>query len=397
MVSNPATRLLLEQQLVNIEQAIIGKEYLIQNASLESGLPGLSLFYYYLGLYKSENNYSQKAYEYMEQGIALLNPANFKRIYATDTIDNHISNIGKLLEFVNKSNFIELDANDYLVDLDNVLHKLMLSKISISDFDFNSGALAAGYYYINRMGHDHSVKSNLKILVEGINDKALVDSDGDYYWKSPSLYGRVYIGLSHGSAMIISFLCNVYNKGIEKELCIYVIKKAINFVLKQQRSEYNGLFPIYVGDKIEAKQFSLCYGDLGVGYALYRAAIAIGGEDITEKSLNILNNCLNRRYEDKLTLDASITYGVSGLAILFEKIFDLSSNAIFKDRAAYWYSKIPCYSIHNNEFAGFKTRLVDASPIWNINFGWGIIGIGIAIMRALKSELPPFSDLLITA
>lgn len=380
----------------NITAALNGKEEFIYNASYEIGLLGLSLYYCYLARYTGDETYYNQAEDYLVKGLGALDLPNFKRLYASDSLDSHLAHIGRFLEFSKRHNFLELDTSEYLKDLDKTLSGLMESKISIGDFDINSGAMAAGYYYLSRLPENPAVSEQLALLVRGIKEQAQTDEQGDYYWTSPSLFQRVYLGISHGSCLIISFLVNVYEQGIEQENCREILQKTVNFLLKQKwDSPYKGLFPNFVGDPIEPKQFSLCYGDLGVGYALYRAAGIL--DNLNDVVNEILDDCLLRKETDKLTLDASIIYGASGLAATWAKLYRLSGDERFREAADYWYQQIAVFAVHDNEFAGFKSRLLDAGPVWNVSFGWGIIGIGISQMIYEKPELPPLDALTLVA
>lgn len=388
----------IETQISNITAALEDKEEFIHSASYEIGLLGLSLYYCYYAKYTGDESYYGKAEEYLVKGLSALDLPNFKRLYASDSLDSHLAHIGRFLEFSKRQNFLDMDTQEYLQDLDKTLSGLMQSKISIGDFDINSGAMAAGFYYLSRLKNEPRVSEQLSILVHGIKDQAIKDEDGDYYWSSPSLFQRVYLGISHGSCLVISFLANACEQNIEQDACKEILQKAVNFVLKQRwYNNSKGLFPNFIGDPIEPKQFSLCYGDLGVGYALFRAAGVLDDEALSAAVTEILDDCLQRSSKDKLTLDASIIYGAAGLAATYEKLYRLSGDSRFDEAADYWYEQIPAYAVHENEFAGYKSRLLDVGPVWNVSFGWGIIGIGISLMIYKDRSLPPIDALILCA
>ena len=213
------------------------------------------------------------------------------------------------------------------------------------------------------------------------------------YWKSPVLYDRVYIGISHGACSMMSFLSNVHELGVEQEACKRVLKKAVNFVVKQYRkSPHPGLFPNMIGDKIEPMQFALCYGDIGNAYALYRASQILEEDRLKTFTNMVLTDCLGRTKKDNMTLDAGIFYGAAGLVIAFDKLAKLTGDQLLADRAKYWYDLIPSYCVHENEYAGFKSRL-DESRLWNYSYGWGIIGVGTTLMAYGDNKLPSLAPL----
>ncbi|WP_142688157.1 lanthionine synthetase LanC family protein [Chitinophaga polysaccharea] len=394
-INKPLT---LHDVIAAITGALKDTEASLHNPSYETGLLGYALYYLYLAKHTGNEDYAQEAMGYFDKAMAALDLKNFKKIYQTDSIDGHLAHIGRFIEFCKRHELLEIESDAYLLRLDDILFGLLKSKITMRDFDLNSGALAAGHYFLTRLKSTPAVKPQLEFLVESIDMCASRDEKGDYYWVSPTLFDRAYLGISHGSCMVISFLLSACENNIRPDTCRKTIGKAINFLLKHYRtSPYKGLFPNYVGDPIAPMQFSLCYGDLGIGYTLYRAARLFPGEQLAEYRDLVLNDCLQRTKEDNLTLDASIIYGAAGLAFTFDKLGALSGDLRFTDRARYWYEQIPTYAIHENRFAGFKSRLLAEDVLWQVSFGWGILGIGIASMIHVNGSLPPIDELLMIA
>ncbi|WP_294239879.1 MULTISPECIES: lanthionine synthetase LanC family protein [Chryseobacterium] len=373
-------------------------EEVLKNVSYETGLLGYSLYYLYLSKYTGDQKYTTTAEEYFNKGLASFNPKTFQRVHGTDSLDAHLAHIGRYLIFCENNGLLSVSSEEYLLNLDQILFGLMKSKINIKDFDSGTGALAAGYYYLARLKSGSDVQEQLIFLINSINEAAFQDDTGDYYWKCPSLYDRIYLGISHGSSLIISFLTSVYEAGLEIQLCEKIIRKATAFLIKQYReSDYKGLFPNMIGDAIEPMQFALCYGDLGIGYALLRASQLLKDSDTADFANVILNDCLLRTKEDNLTLDAGIFYGASGLAITFDKLGTLSDDIRYIQRADYWNQQILTYAMHSNDFAGFKSRLLEDNILWQVSFGWGILGIGITLMYFDDASLPSFADLTFIA
>lgn len=382
------------KMVMDISNSIEDKLFLLKSASYEIGVLGYSLFYAYLAKYKKDPVYIEKAEEYFMKAMTTFDLKNYERVYATDSLDAQYAHIGRFLLFVDKYNLLSIDSNDYLVGLDEILFDLMKSKISIKDFDLVSGALASGVYFLSRQKQGTDVSGPLSFLIQSLDNFAYKDKDGDYFWKSPTLYDRVYLSISHGSCLMLSFLATAIELNVEVEKCKFILAKATKFVIKHYRkTKYKGLFPNKIGDKIEDMQFALCYGDVGTGYALLKAGIALEDDSIKTFAHMILEDCLKRTKEDNLTLDASIYYGASGVAISFDKIGHITKDKRYFDRARYWYNQIAHYCIHENEFAGFQSRLPKDEVIWNLTYGWGILGIGITLMYFDDESLPSFEEL----
>lgn len=397
-MNTPETAISTDTIIDDITAALHGKDTgVLHNASYETGLLGYALYFAYLSRYTGKQEHIETSQEYFSKAISALDFRNFQRIYDTDSLDGHLSHIGRFAHFAMQHNLLEIDAENYLQQLDSVLFDLLKSKVSIKDFDSLSGAMASGFYFLTRMRNGMAVEQQLEYLVNSLQNFAEKDNDGDYYWKSPSLYNRVYLGISHGSCLLISFLASAYELGIARETCRNTIEKAVAFVRKQYRkSPYKGLFPNMIGDPIEPMQFALCYGDIGNGYALLKAALILEDSGMRAFADMVLDDCLTRSKEDNLTLDASIFYGASGLVIAFAKLADMTGDVRFAERRDYWYDQIAAYKIAENNYAGFASRL-DESELWNVAMGWGIIGIGLTLMAYSDKQLPPLDKLTFIA
>ncbi|MCX2432962.1 lanthionine synthetase LanC family protein [Pedobacter sp. GR22-10] len=381
----------------NIAKSISLNQSFITNATYETGKLGTALFYYYYGKYKQDESSLVIANDLVESTLSNFSLNLFEKEYGTDSLDNHLSNIGRFVGFANSNGFIDLNVNSYLANFDEIMFQLMRTKIQAGDLDINSGAIASGEYFLSRIISSNSCREPLEYMVNNLEKIALVDEEGDYFWKAPSLHDRIYFGLSHGSAMIIAFLSRLAACGIQVDLCHELIRKSVSFVIKHKRTQDKGLFPIQLNDKIESTQFSMCYGDLGVGYALLRAAKELNDDYLQNVAMEVLIDCTIRNRLDGLTLDASITYGASGIAATFGKLNQLSNHPRFSESEKYWYSQIPHYAFHENNYAGFKSRLVDPKPLWNICFGWGITGIGISMINGQDLKMPRIDKLLMIA
>ncbi|WP_343693117.1 lanthionine synthetase LanC family protein [Chitinophaga sp.] len=386
----------ISEEIERIRQGFTGKDHLLQNAAFDTGLTGLTLFYSYYARYTRDDSYLKPAMKYLEEGLAFLSES-YKRVYATDSLDNHLGQTGRMLLFLKETALLDVDTDNVLPDIDAALATLMKSKIEMGDFDYNSGALAAGHYFMYRYQTNPLVAESLGVLVRGLRKQAFTDDDGDYYWKSPSIYNRVYIGISHGSAAVMNIVSSIMEAGIEVDVCRDLLEKTAHFVSKQMRTQERGIFPLIWNDKVEPKQFALCYGDLGTAYGLYRAAVALQDATLKKKAEAAMEDCLLRSREDGLTLDAGFIYGAAGVAAMFEKVYEKTNDTRYLERADYWYRQIPFYGIHGGDYAGYRSRLLNASEYWHVCFGWGVIGIGTALMRYDDKSLPPLGKLLMIA
>lgn len=371
-----------------IESSVSENVKHLNNATLMNGWLGAALFYYYYAQFAGEDQYHVQAENYVDNSIKLSGYKHYRRIYRTDSYDANIANLGIFLLRSKENGFISFNVNAYLQSIENILHELCKNKIKYADFSILSGALAAGSFLIRAP----SSERNNRLLCQVVNAialNAISDSEDGIYWTSPRLDQKVYLGLSHGSCMIISFLSDVFKRGLLQEKCQSLIQRASRFVLKHQSSNLLGLFPNIMGEKKKNTQFTLCYGDLGVGYALLKGALSISNQNLISQSKEILKICSQRNFDDNLTFDAGITYGASGVSYLYEKIAALDpSNEGYLTSHEYWISQIPKYSTLDGDYCGFRSHFKPESNVFNLSYSWGIMGIGITLMRYLNRELP---------
>lgn len=386
---------------LDIHQFIQEEKQLLSSASYETGLLGYSLFYALLSRYTKEKSFLLLSERYCIQALDKLNNRDYERLYATDTLDSQIAHTGRFLIFARKNDLFDLDTKDYLLSLDHALAQLAPSKIEMGDFDPISGALAAGFYFLERAKdlENSLAHSVLEQIVTGLRTKSKKTKNGSVYWSSPALHDRVYLGISHGSASIISFLCRVHALDIQRKATTILLRKAVDFLLNQYRiSPYKGLFANMIGDEIDHMQFSLCYGDAGTALALLRASKILNNhEKLIEITEHVLEDCLTRTYEDGLTLDASVYYGAVGLAITFEQIHLISKDDRYLSRAKYWTNQVHNYQDTESRFVGFTSRLDKESFLWNISFGWGILGIGSTLLAMDNHFMPSLAELTYAA
>lgn len=396
----------INEILKQIELKIKDNLNRIDNVSFDIGLSGIALFYYYYYLFTGNNNYINNVYEIVDlviKKLSSIEEENFEKKYYSDSFDNQISGFGKLLVFLKTKVDTELDVEALLNEIDDTLAFLMTTKLENHDYDLNSGALASGYYFLSRYKQTKlpMFKKYLLDIIQSISEN-YIESENGIYWLAPSLHNQAFLGLSHGSSMIINFLSKMIDNNItDKILIVDIIKKGITFIQSNERDQVQGRFPhCYYEDEpeeIEKTQFSQCYGDLGIGYAIIKAGKSIDDIEIFNYGQKILEECVTRKIEDKMTLDAGIVYGASGVACVFDEIYTLTGNSIFEKASDYWFKKILFYlKKGQDDDLSFESAFISPKDIlWNISFGWGGAGIGTSLIRSIdKIKYPSFNEFL---
>ena len=400
----------LSQDIIeNIIGEINENVYRFENPSVEDGTRGLAIFYFYCHRAYGEEIYLNKAEEMIEASINFLtsisNESTFIPKYKGDSLSNLIASFGKGLLFVENRLNYKYDFTEYYEVIDDILIELLSKSLQERDFDFFSGALSAGHYFINKFNvyNDKTSQENLLKIYEALIKESISNENNQIYWKAPVYADQVYIGISHGSAMIINFLVKLFNIGIFHQDNIsakQILNKAVNFVMAQKREIENGFFPhvFESGSQPEATIYAMCYGDVGILYTLKTSLYILNESQHNDDIEKMLMKCSKRKKNINHTSDASIFYGASGIYCIYRALFLSSKDINFKKVYEYWNAQIITYQ--NNEkhnCAGFSFLFNEESNRNSLqySFGWGLAGLGICMLLEMDKDLPILNELLL--
>lgn len=375
--------------------------------TVEGGTMGVAIFYYFCHQYFQDDKYLSRAEEMLEKSINLISAISeqdeFVPKYTGDSLSNVIASFGKGLLFIeNKFNY-DYDFSSYYEVIGDTLQILLDEDIKRKDYDFFSGALSSGYYFLNKLnysnGNDEFSARNLDKIYENSKKAALHHNENEIYWAAPSYLDQVYLGLSHGSAMMINFWSKLYRLNIissENKEEKKWLDKAVNFVLERKRNYIDGYFPhkAFSTEIVEKTQLSMCYGDLGVIYSLFNANKTLKDINYQETIDQMLHTTSLRQQEPLLTYDTGILYGASGIGYFFEYFSAEKGQKVYENTINYWNNQILTYRTPDNDFVyGFKD---DKNESAKYSFAWGISGMGIRLMQSQSPHLPSVNELLLT-
>lgn len=374
--------------------------------TVEGGTLGIAIFYYFCHQYFKEDQYLDKAEEMVEKSINLISAISeqdeFVPKYIGDSLSSVIASFGKGLLFIeNKFNY-NYNFSSYYEVISDILQTLLEEDIKRKDYDFFSGALSSAYFFLNRLyysnGNDKVCKRNLEKIYENSKEASVHYNENEIYWKAPSYMNQVYLGLSHGSAMMINFWSKLYQLNVidskNEEETIW-LNKAVNFVFERKRDFVDGYFPhkAFSSETEEKTQLSMCYGDLGIIYSLFNANKTLKNikyEDVIDK---MLYTSSLRQQESQYTYDTGILYGASGIGYIFEYFTTEKGENTYENTINYWNNQILTYRTADNDFVyGFKE---DKNENARFSFAWGVTGMGIRLMQSHSVQLPSINELLL--
>ncbi len=396
----------IKNTLNNIISIIDKKKDSFNEPTVEGGTMGVAIFYYFCHQYFKEDQYLYKAEEMVEKSINLIsvisNQDEFVPKYTGDSLSSVIASFGKGLLFIeNKFNY-EYDFSSYYEVISDTLQTLLEEDIRRKDYDFFSGALSSAYFFLNKLyysnNNDEISVRNLRKIYKNSKKASVHYNENEIYWKAPSYLNQVYLGLSHGSAMMINFWSKLYRINIvnsKSQEEIQWLNKAVNFVFERKRDCVDGYFPHKAfSTEIEEKtQLSMCYGDLGVLYSLFNANKTLKNINYKDTIDRMLYTSSLRKQEPQYTYDTGILYGASGLGYIFEYFAAEKGEDIYESTIDYWNNQILTYRTADNDFVyGFKD---DKNENAKFSFAWGVIGMGIRLMQSQSAQLPSVNELLL--
>ena len=209
------------------------------------------------------------------------------------------------------------------------------------------------------------------------------------------------LALSHGISSIIIFLSRVIKCGMINEKVMEILSCAINYMLLQQKdfSQFGSYFPNYIltnsANSLSKSRMAWCYGDLGIGIALWQAGKAIDKPEWKEKGLEIILKSTQRRnYNDSMVIDAGICHGTAGIAMLFRRMYLETGRNEFKEATSYWIQQTLNFSNFEDGLVGYKTLLRDG---WICDYSLltGIAGVGLVLFSYLENDLQNWDELFL--
>ena len=368
-----------------------------ESYGLYSGEFGILLFLLYYSRYTQNETYALLSEKYAEKLFQQFITKN-----QIHTFCNGISGILYLFDFLREHDFIDMDVSDSQSFLDNYLIARMRNDIQQQHYDFMHGALGVGLYFLKKKSNPECIQE----LIDFLYQTAEKDTDNQIFkWKSiidPETNRIGYnLALSHGISSIIIFLSRVINSGRNNEIIVEILSGAVNYVLSQQRdfTQFGSYFPNYIitnsNEPVSKSRMAWCYGDLGVGRALWQAGKTFDNADWKEKGLEVLLKSTQRQsYDESLIRDAGICHGSAGLAMIFRRLYLETGRNEFKDAINHWLRQTINMANFDDGLAGYKTYKNDG---WECDYALltGISGIGLVLLTCLEDDKQIWDEMLL--
>lgn len=364
----------------NIRNVATSKSNVISNAiGFDEGVLSLSLFSYFLFLYTKDNKHLEILSFYLERSITLLsNEEELQKFNIFNLVE-----IGSYLCFLFQEGIIDGEsATVYLKELDKPTKDILEQRVEEKDLDAIGGIIAIGHYFLEANSLvDYKVE--IKELIKLIGELSIVEGD-TVYWQftfRDKQNPTVELGFFHGISGVLFFLALAYEKEILKNTCEKLIYGGLNFLLKHQVNTGINRFFFNVKTNEKLLYQSLAYGDIGIGYAIYRIGMILNNTQYAKMGIRILENAAKFRDDNNTFIkDAELIYGSSGLFTFFGSLAKQTESKIFEKASSYWFEKTLNHGGNFTPWAGFETYINGFDENIQLSFSHGICGIGIALM-----------------
>jgi len=388
----------IESKLSQIEEILISqKEAFESGQGLMGGKLGIALFF----LYYAKMTNRQKPYDF---GLELISKVfdDINNGFNFHTHASGLAGIGTSLTLLTEADLLDADLNEILDGLDEYLYTLMIFEIQNGNYDFLHGSVGLALYFLKRKTNDS--KKYLAEFIKELDKIATKDEEG-IRWISEidrEKHTNGYnLSLSHGLSSIIIFLSKVYSAGIVKDKTSELLSGSVKYLLNQQQDTSKSIsnFPSWVCETEPSaySRLAWCYGDLGIGTALYVLGLNANNEDWKGKGIEVVLHSTKRR-DGKVTgvVDAGICHGAAGNAHIYNRMYNYTHRNEFKEAAMYWFEQTLQMAKFDDGLAGYKVWKTPEQGGFQNEYGFleGIAGIGLAFISAISNIEPKWDECL---
>lgn len=356
------------------------------------GFLGVSVFSYLYGVHSGREEFMDEARQTFDQACDMIE-GDLQKSYPQD-----FAELGAVSQYLHQAGVLDLDPNTFLGDVDTILLKKMRFEVSNKNIGgFVNGALGYGLYFLHRSRYDReNAEPIVGELIRGIIQAAVRTSQG-CFWTSKlnPKKENTYLSVPHGSAAVLLFLTRAVEMGLYPASRLQEIAcETIAYIQAHRVANDYYQFIDIVQDPHNSR-LALCYGDMGIGYTLLRAGSAFNNQEWSQEGRAILKSCAARRDESVTGVqDASVLFGATGLALMFDRIAKITNDPVMSDAAGFWYQEILRYDGTDGGYAGYRAAYNQWHAHTNLAFSEGVIGIGCGLIKGLHSGKVNFDELI---
>jgi hypothetical protein len=374
----------------------------VEAASLAAGRGGVALFFAYLAEALADDAVRETAIRLVEEALDLAAAARQKSYALYEGFTGTAWMLAHLDGWL-----LELSDNDPNGGVDAALLELAATRPWHDDFDLLTGLVGIGVYCLERLPRPIAAAC-LEHVVARLAE--LAESDGvGVTWRTPpetlavqvaaARRGGAYnLGLAHGVPGVIALLGKACSAGVAVTTARPLLGRAVPWLLAQRLSdETSAAFPALAGAGAvpEPARSAWCYGDPGVASALLVAARHASVPGWQEEALAFARRAAARPEAECRAVDAGLCHGAGALAHMFNRLYQATGEAIFRDAARRWVARVLDQRVEGMGIGGYSAYRVDGSRWSDPGFLDGAAGTGLALLAAATSLDPRWDRVLL--
>jgi lantibiotic modifying enzyme len=391
----------LDAIISTLENGVLKQGYSLMG----SGNTGPAILLYYYWLYAKDDSYLEKGNSIILKVFEILKSSNPNVHSLCDGTTGFRWAVNHLIS----NGFIEGDSDELFLEDDPSLQSVMERDINEGRYDFLHNALGVGLYFLNRNNYESI--TYVESLISSLERTAEKDNKGlkwsSMYTVSETTKKEVYnLSLSHGMASIIAFLGKAYQADIARDKTKDLLFRAISYVVSQKwdapDSNSGSFFPSVVfmqeDQPVSGSRLAWCYGDLGLGYALWQASKIIQNAEWEQIAIDVLVHTTTRKDPVKEhVIDAGICHGSAGIAHIYNRLYQHTGMEPFKEATIYWLEDTLNKAAFTDGLAGYKAWHTPLHGGWKNQAGLleGISGIGLVLLAAVSDIEPKWDECLL--
>ena len=367
--------------------------------TINGGLPGEILFYFYYYNLTKEEQYLDTAIEKLEKYYDVLE----QEALESSLYSSGIAGIGWFLEHI--SRFVEIDNAFNDPEIDHILTENIRLTLKKRNYEFFYGSAGMLLYCLSRK-NSADFKGVISEVIDYLYDHTVAVNDPHrFFMENDEEYqnASINLGVSHGIFGLVAVLTKAYQKEINVSKCKEIIYLMIELALNNQLDpkKYNCFFPnriIY--DKtvsVTGSKLSWCYGDLGILAVLLNTSKALKNNALEDETLRMLMYTSHRKnLEDNAVRDIWMCHGSSGIAHIFNRLYRTTAIDDFKFASRYWY-QITLQNVSKGHFqisgSGTHSGAFERKDL--TGFLLGHAGLGLSLISAIAPFDPQWDEMLL--
>jgi len=300
------------------------------------GILGINLTLINYGINKNDESYISKALQNIENIQSKLQN-NIKTI---SVYGQGLISLGVFIDYIEKYQIADIDSNLLKVIIYSGFQNGTLL-LKSNNLDFVAGATGIGFYFVNKI---QKVNFAHNFLSEWVNKTYnLTKNKIIVYDKHLSNNNKkiINLGLAHGLTNILKLALKLNKIEFETHKTRIIINKIIQFYKNIVTIENEYFYPHTITNSVINKDFksrmAWCYGDLSLAYILYQASLFLNDLELNHLALNILKQTtIRKKIEETQVVDASLCHGSSGIAHIYNKIFNYTNDEVFRTAHTFW-------------------------------------------------------------